>query len=131
MKRKPKKPRKRPNVGSRANSTKRKPTTRKSRKRRWNKPKKQRLAEAKNRRKIREETAPGRGVTMEDRKKVYDYYGRQCLKCGSTKKLCLDHVHPLFMGGRHDPDNLQVLCWPCNKDKGIKTADYRPKPWFG
>ena len=101
-------------------------TTRRRKKRRT----KAQKAEARERRRLREEAAPGRGVTAEDRKRVFDFYGRVCLMCGKKKrKMCLDHVIALYMGGRHDPDNLQPLCWPCNKRKGLKTIDYRPKPY--
>lgn len=85
---------------------------------------------AKVRRILREEMAPGRGVTMQDRAMVYKFYGKKCLSCKKYKKrMCLDHVIPLFVGGRHDPDNLQPMCWKCNKKKGIKIADYRPYPY--
>ena len=87
------------------------------------------LTESRVRRRLREELAPGRGVTRQDRVKVYDFYGRACLICDRKKPLCLDHVRALYCGGRHDPDNLQVLCTPCNTSKALKTADYRPKPW--
>jgi len=91
---------------------------------------KQQIAEAQARRRDRENTAPGRGVTTEDRVAVFDYYGRACLACGKRKKkMCLDHVVALYEGGRHDPDNLQPMCWTCNKKKGLKTVDYRPKPY--
>jgi len=85
---------------------------------------------ARKRRRLREDAAPGRGVTPEDRRRIFAYYGRQCLVCGTRRSLVLDHVTPLFLGGRHDPDNLQVLCWSCNTKKGLKIRDYRPKPWY-
>lgn len=87
------------------------------------------LTEAKVRRKLREELAPGRGVTRQDRVNVYNFYGRACLICGSKRSLCLDHVQALYCGGRHDPDNLQPLCYSHNSEKGLKTIDYRPQPW--
>lgn len=92
---------------------------------------KKQKAEAKKRRKLREEKAPGRGVTAEDRKLVYTYYGRRCLACGKGKrgKIVLDHVVPLYDGGRHDADNVQPLCRRCNLNKGLQVIDYRPYPW--
>jgi len=87
-------------------------------------------AAAKKRRALREENAPGRGVTPEDRKLVYTFYGRRCLACGKSKgRIELDHVVPLYKGGEHDPRNLQVLCHRCNSAKGIQTIDYRTWPW--
>lgn len=85
---------------------------------------------AKKRRAIREEKASGDGVTADDRKLVYVFYGRRCLACGKSRgRIVLDHVIPLFKGGKHDPCNLQPLCWGCNSKKGVQTIDYRPWPW--
>ena len=90
---------------------------------------KQQKDEAAKRRKDREENAPGRGVTKEDRRRVWDFYGRRCLACGFSKGILhLDHVVPLAEGGRHDIDNLAPLCIQCNRRKGTKTIDYRPFP---
>lgn len=101
-----------------------------SSKKKRKKPSKDQRIAAKIRRRLREEAAPGRGVTKQDRKNVFEYYGRRCLRCGSTRRLVLDHVKALYCGGRHDPDNLQPLCWVHNQEKGIKTADYRPFPFY-
>jgi 5-methylcytosine-specific restriction endonuclease McrA len=103
------------------------PPKRKKRRRRRTK---RELAEAKERRAARELAAPGSGVTKDDRKLVYAFYGRRCLACGKSRgRIVLDHVKALFEGGRHDPDNLQVLCKRCNLNKGLQTIDYRPWPW--
>jgi 5-methylcytosine-specific restriction endonuclease McrA len=93
-------------------------------------PTKKQKEEAKKRRKLREEKAPGEGVTADDRKLVYTFYGRRCMACGKSRgRIVLDHVVPLFEGGKHDPCNLQPLCWACNTKKGTQTIDYRPWPW--
>jgi 5-methylcytosine-specific restriction endonuclease McrA len=98
-------------------------------KRRKRRTKKQ-IAEAKIRRKAREESAPGNGVTKDDRKLVYAFYGKRCLACGRSRgRIVLDHVVPLFEGGMHDPSNLQPLCWTCNTRKSTKTMDYRRWAW--
>lgn len=117
-------------------STKRKPKRKKS-STGAAKPKKKRrrrskaaVAAAKVRRRLREERAPGRGVTLDDRKRVFAFYGRRCMICGTSRRLVLDHVRALYCGGRHDPDNLQILCFSCNTKKGLKTRDYRPVPWY-
>ncbi len=39
------------------------------------------------------------------------------VKVGDTFEI--DHIIPLFQGGRHEPDNWQVLCQPCHR--GEKT----------
>lgn len=33
--------------------------------------------------------------------------------------LSIDHVVPRCRGGSSEPDNLQVLCVPCNTKKGV------------
>lgn len=43
----------------------------------------------------------------------------RCAICGTSlsKGDHLDHIVPLARGGRHAPDNLQLLCPPCNLHK--------------
>lgn len=56
------------------------------------------------------------------------YYRYTCLCCGKQEpeiKLTIDHVIPVAKGGRSDVDNIQPLCFPCNRSKGIKIIDYR------
>lgn len=36
----------------------------------------------------------------------------------TIKNISPDHVVPLSQGGRSVPDNLVIVCWPCNKSKG-------------
>jgi 5-methylcytosine-specific restriction endonuclease McrA len=43
-----------------------------------------------------------------------------CVNCGATKDLQVDHIVPLCSGGRHDEDNLQILCKKCNLTKPKK-----------
>ena len=57
-------------------------------------------------------------------------YGRKCQKCGATPPIPIevDHIKPRVH--RHDleldPNNLQVLCKPCNREKGDRhETDYR------
>ena len=56
--------------------------------------------------------------------KQRDYYTCQC--CGnSTSKepnllLEIDHIMPISKGGLTQKDNLQTLCWKCNRSKGNK-----------
>ena len=49
---------------------------------------------------------------------VLDRDGHTCRRCGATEDLALDHIHPWSLGGPDTPDNLQVLCRPCNSRKG-------------
>ncbi|MBA2412262.1 MAG: HNH endonuclease [Burkholderiaceae bacterium] len=59
------------------------------------------------------------------RRLVLERDGRQCLRCGSTDHLALDHIQPWSEGGRHLVDNLQVLCAPCNRWKGTRMMSFR------
>lgn len=54
-----------------------------------------------------------------------DHY--TCRKCGISISdepnllLEIDHILPLSKGGMTTEDNLQTLCWRCNRKKGAKT----------
>ena len=54
---------------------------------------------------------------------------RICQLCGATKereRLEVDHIVPRSKGGTNDPDNLQVLCAPCNRGKSNRDdTDFR------
>ncbi|MGB9032942.1 MAG: HNH endonuclease signature motif containing protein [Paeniglutamicibacter sp.] len=41
----------------------------------------------------------------------------RCQHCGSTAELQFDHIIPLAMNGSNNPENLQILCGPCNRKK--------------
>ncbi|WP_428194571.1 HNH endonuclease, partial [Deinococcus saxicola] len=51
--------------------------------------------------------------------------GSMCLCCGSTARLQVDHIQPRYLGGSHDPENLQTLCGVCNRLKGTQPLDFR------
>jgi hypothetical protein len=54
--------------------------------------------------------------------------GYSCLLCGISVAaephllLEVDHVMPVSKGGLSTPDNLQTLCWRCNRSKGSKIV---------
>ncbi len=41
-----------------------------------------------------------------------------CKLCGQALFLTIDHIIPASMGGSDEEDNLQCLCWSCNRKKG-------------
>lgn len=49
-----------------------------------------------------------------------------CCQCGNSTKaepnllLEVDHIVPIAKGGLTKEDNLQTLCWKCNRSKGAK-----------
>ena len=44
--------------------------------------------------------------------------GGRCAACGGDELLQFDHVIPVALGGSSTPENLQLLCAPCNREKG-------------
>ncbi len=52
-------------------------------------------------------------------------FGNECMRCGSTTNLQLEHIVPVSKGGLHDMSNFQILCKSCNCSKSTKTIDYR------
>ena len=64
---------------------------------------------------------------------VLERDGHQCVKCGATADLTVDHIVPLAAmdeddresGLDRDPDNLQTLCRSCNGRKQDRPDDGR------
>lgn len=64
-----------------------------------------------------------RGSIPEDVKQfVWKRDGGQCRQCRSNTELQFDHIIPASMGGASTPENIQVLCGPCNRRKGASVA---------
>ena len=62
---------------------------------------------------------PRREPLPEDlRREVFRRDGGRCVACGSAELLQFDHIIPVALGGATTPENLQLLCAPCNRDKG-------------
>ena len=68
----------------------------------------------------KQKDVPGR-FSGDDLIAKFDMQGGRCL-CGAD--LCInwtvDHIVPISRGGTHWPDNIQLLCSPCNNAKGRK-----------
>ena len=85
----------------------------------------------------RKDTARRRYVSSRLKEYVLERDDATCQICGISRRLLdsymdglgdyllleIDHITPVASGGRgDDPDNLQVLCWRCNRKKsGSKT----------
>lgn len=67
-------------------------------------------------------------MTSSLRKKILSRDNYTCQKCGNSIMrepnllLEIDHIKPLSKGGMTTEDNLQVLCWRCNRSKGAKIV---------
>ena len=63
---------------------------------------------------------------LREKIKVRDNY--TCKICDLSTRdeknllLEIDHIHPLSKGGITAEDNLQTLCWRCNRSKGAKVS---------
>jgi 5-methylcytosine-specific restriction endonuclease McrA len=58
------------------------------------------------------------GIPEEVRREVFRRDGGRCARCGSDELLQFDHVIPVALGGASTEANLQLLCAPCNREKG-------------
>lgn len=69
-------------------------------------------------------------MTSSLREKIKQRDGYTCRCCNASvaeeKNLLLeiDHILPLARGGMTTVDNLQTLCWRCNRSKGAKVLQY-------
>jgi len=58
-----------------------------------------------------------------NRSRIYKRDGYECVYCGSTKDLTLDHVVPKSRGGKNEWTNLVTSCFKCNLKKSNRTPD--------
>lgn len=77
--------------------------------------------------KFKKSTAGQRALmTSKLRQKIKERDGFTCKKCGASVEkepnllLEIDHIIPVSKGGLTTEDNLQTLCWRCNRSKGAK-----------
>ena len=60
-------------------------------------------------------------LALKETIKMRDDY--TCCECGNSiykepnLLLEVDHIIPVSKGGKTEPDNLQTLCWKCNRTK--------------
>lgn len=96
-----------------------------ARRRKWLECNPGKIAEYNNARRARKNSVGGR-VLPDEWKKMCDYYGNKCLRCGRDDvKLTQDHVIPLKLGGQNAIENIQPLCKSCNSSKNSNYIDYR------
>ena len=56
------------------------------------------------------------------RREILERDDEQCVLCGETDDLEVDHVVPTYMDGSDDPENLQTLCSGCHDEKTSEDA---------
>jgi HNH endonuclease len=62
-------------------------------------------------------------ISRRTRNAIFKRDGFKCGECAiepGIDQLCIDHIVPVAAGGNSDPDNLRVLCRPCNTAKADK-----------
>ena len=47
----------------------------------------------------------------------------ECVYCGSSQHLTIDHIIPKSRGGKNSWSNLVTCCSPCNLKKGDRTPE--------
>ena len=68
-------------------------------------------------------------MTSKLRKKIKERDNYTCCHCGNSiwkepnLLLEVDHIVPVADGGYTVEDNLQTLCWVCNRHKSKKSND--------
>ena len=67
--------------------------------------------------------------TVCDEQYTRGLFNNQCVNCGSTEKLCIDHHYPLSKGYPLTRENGVVLCHSCNSSKRDKLPEqfYSPE----
>lgn len=64
-------------------------------------------------------------ITTQDWMDVLRENRNRCAACLSRdKKLCIDHVIPVYFDGKNTRENIQPLCRSCNSKKWIRTVLY-------
>jgi 5-methylcytosine-specific restriction protein A len=79
------------------------------------------ISEPKSRSTIEEK--PSRYIPLSMRVDVLNRDGYKCVFCGRNSKevtLEIDHIIPFSGGGSNKSDNLQTLCFDCNRGKGAR-----------
>ena len=68
-------------------------------------------------------------MTSSLREEILERDDYTCQNCGISIKdepnllLEIDHIIPISKGGLTTEDNLQTLCWRCNRSKSNKLID--------
>jgi 5-methylcytosine-specific restriction enzyme A len=69
---------------------------------------------------------PSRYIPLSVRVNILSRDGYKCIFCGRNSKevtLEIDHIIPFSQGGGNESDNLQTLCFDCNRGKGARNLN--------
>lgn len=64
-------------------------------------------------------------VTEQGWRAILEEHAYVCASCGEQRKLEIDHITPLKLGGANTMENIQPLCHACNTRKKQQLTDYR------
>lgn len=65
-------------------------------------------------------------IDKDTRKLVYDKYQGHCAYCGKPieyKDMQVDHLYPVYLGGRDELENYIPACRACNFRKATMSVD--------
>lgn len=60
---------------------------------------------------------------------VLEMYGYQCVTCGTSEDLTIDHIIPKSKGGTDELENLRVMCRSHNAQKNARLGPV-VQEWF-
>ena len=65
--------------------------------------------------------APDRKIPQALKREIWRRDPGKCCNCGSQFAVEFDHLHPLALGGKSNPENLRLLCKSCNQRAAIQN----------
>ena len=77
-----------------------------------------------NNTRARREGAVG-AVTEQEWIVILEQHEYKCASCRQQRKLEIDHITPIKLGGANMVENIQPLCHACNMRKKQQLTDYR------
>ena len=63
-----------------------------------------------------------RYISSEVKQTVWNRDGGKCVCCNSNTHLEFDHIIPVTKGGNNSENNVQLLCFDCNRTKSAKIV---------